>query len=864
MVLRAKKGSFGNLHTQAFMTVATKSGKFFHHFCCLILILSIYLPSQAQNTYRFSGLISDKITGKKLDYASISVDETRYGTLSQKGRFSLILPAGKHKIKISHLGYESIEEEIMLTSNTERNFQMKEEVVVLDQVIISSDGRDPAYAIIQQAIDNKKQNAVPFPTYDYEAYTKAQIGFPEGFDLDSMMKSFIENQSKGNAEVDSFSLQDELPSNILFLSENISHMYIKAPNKVREEIESTRISGASEQFSPLGNTFNRFDVYENRAFKGGIAERGIISPISDNAFFYYKFKLLGQIKAEGQIAYKILIIPKRMHDPVFQGLIYIADSSYAVQKLDMFVSKEQAIQVVDTLRIRQEYRRIENAWLPLSTRTHLAFSFNFQILKFPIVGTFTSLLSEYRVGETGEKKKFNLEKISFADTALYKDKIWWDSIRPMPLSEMESLDYQFKDSVEQVRTSPEYLDSLTRAQKFNMLTLISGGTIRNFRKKTAWRFSGLGNTSGFNAIEGAYIGQGIDRIWERENNQKTILGYRLRYGFGNKVLGFRLALDVEGNKKRSERFGIMGGNFVQQFSRPDQINMNLGSIFATFFKRSYVRLYRKEFLEAYYDRELFNGFTISLNGRYENRSSLQNSSNYSIFFKDREYDPNLQIPSHQALITEAKLSFKPFNKYMSLPDDKVNMGSGWPLLEFVYTRSWAREDFYTDFERIQLSLSQQLNLGIFGNTSLRASIGKYLRDDRVFLPDLFHYQGNEIYVQKGSFDEFFLMPYYEFSSSRPYMEAHLEHAFGGFIFNKIPGIRKWKLSEYVGLHLLAQEGREAYLELNAGIEKRILKVIPLRLDFNVQLAGNTRGDKYGFKIYDPGIIGSNGAVSISF
>ncbi|MEO1217865.1 MAG: DUF5686 and carboxypeptidase regulatory-like domain-containing protein [Bacteroidota bacterium] len=846
------------------MTAATKPGKFFHQFFCLILILSFCLSTQAQNSYRFSGLISDKNTGEKLDYASISVDDTRYGTLSQKGKFSLILPAGKHKIKISHLGYESIEEEINLTSNMERSYQLEEEVVVLDQVIISSDGRDPAYAIIQQAIENKKQNAVPFPEYDYEAYTKAQIGFPEGFDLDSLMKGLIESQNRRNTEADSFSIKDELPSNILFLSENISHMYIKAPNKAREEIQSTRISGASEQFSPLGNTFNRFDAYENRAFKGGIAERGIISPISDNAFFYYKFKLLGQIKTEGQIAYKILIIPKRLHDPVFQGLIYIADSSYAVQKLDMFVSKEQAVQVVDTLRIMQEYRRIDNAWLPLSTRTHMAFSFNFQIMKFPIVGTFTSLLSDYRVGESEQNKKFNLEKISFADTALYKDKIWWDSIRPMPLTEMESLDYQFKDSVAQIRNSPEYLDSLTRAQEFTSNSLLLGWTYRNYRKKTAWRIIGLANTSGFNAIEGAYLGQGLDRIWEREGNRKTTLGYRLRYGFGNGILGFRLALDVEGNQKRSERFGIMGGNYVQQFSRPDQINMNLGSLFATLFKRSYVRLYRKEFVEAYYNRELFNGFTISLNGRYENRSSLQNSSDYSLFFKNREYDPNIQIPDHQALITEAKISFKPFNKYMSLPDSKVNMGSDWPLLEFVYSRSWAREDTYSDFERIQFSLSQSLNLGIFGNTSIRASVGKYLNDNRVFFPDLFHYQGNEIYIQKGNFDEFFLMPYYEFSSTEPYLEAHLEHAFGGFIFNKIPGIRRWKLSEYVGLHLLAQEGIQPYLELNAGIEKRILKVLPLRVDFNVRLAGDTRGDKYGFKIYDPGIIGSNGAVSISF
>lgn len=825
--------------------------------------MSIQILS-AQNTYTFSGEIRESQTGKLINFASISVDEARYGTLSQDGKFSLMLPAGKHTLKISHLGYKSFVEEFTLNTDLFKKFELEEEVVELEEVIISADGRDPAYGIIRQAIENKKQNATPFPEYEYGAYTKAQIGFQEGFDLDSMIKVFAATQRKPKKTQDTVETEDLLPSNILFLSENVSRMFIKAPNKLKEEILSTRISGASDQFSPLGNSFNRFDVYENRAFKGGIAERGIISPIADNAFFFYKYRLLGQIKEAGQKFYKILITPKRFHDPVFQGLIYIADSSYAVQKLDLYVSKEQAIQVVDTLRVKQEYGQIEEAWLPLSTRTHMAFSFEFLVFKFPLTGTFTSLLSDYQVGEQVSKTKFGLEQISFSDSALNKDRIWWDSIRPLPLSQREYLDYSFKDSVEKVQKSPEYLDSLTQAQNLSILSIINGGSYRNFRKKTTWNLIGIGRNSGYNAIEGAYIGQGIDRIWEKEDGRRIKAGYRLRYGFGNKVLGGKLALDVQSDAKHDESWGLSGGNFVQQFSRPDQLNANVGSFFATFFKRSYVRLYRKEFAEAYYKRELFNGFNLAINGRYENRGSLKNTANYSLFFKDRVFDPNIQISDHKALITDIRLRFKPFNKYMSLPDSKINMGSSWPLMEFTYTRAWGQEDNYAQYSRIHASISGQVSLGILGNTQWRASAGKYLDQTQVFTPDLFHYPGNEVYIHSGGFDSFFLMPYYEFSSTLPFAEGHLEHGFGGFIFNKIPGIRRLKISEYVGLHVLVQEGRRAYLELNAGLVKRVFKVIPLRVDFNVRLAGDSRGDVYGFKIYDPGILGSNGSVSINF
>lgn len=833
----------------------------------IFFLLGLLLPSLiAQSTVKLSGEIKDAETGKPIDYASISVDEARYGTLSQEGKFSLLLPKGKHILKISHLGYKSLVEEIVLDEDVVRSFELTGEVVELEEVIISSDGRDPAYGIIRQVIDNKKKNAIPFPQYEYEAYTKAQLGFQKGFDFDSMVKVFEATQRKPRKEAEETVEEAEeiLPTNILYLSENVSRMYIKAPDKVKEEILSTRVSGAADQFSVIGNTFNRFDIYENRAFKGGIAERGIISPIADNAFFYYKYKLLGQIKEDGQKFYKILVTPKRFHDPVFQGLVYIADSSFAVQKLDIFVSKEQAVQFVDTLRINQEYGLVNGAWLPLSTQTHMAFGFEFLILKLPMQGTFTSLLKDYQIGEGEEKKKFGMEQISFADSALSKDKMWWDSIRPMPLSQLESLDYTIKDSIEQVMKSPEYLDSLTAAQDFGVLNVITGGSYTNYRKNTTWRLIGMSRNMGINPIEGFYAGQGLDRIWDKDNGNKITLGYRIRYGFANKIFSGKLGLDVESNPTRSERWGISGGSFVQQFGRPNQIEMPVNNFYTVYFKRSFVRLYRKQFAEAYYTRELFNGFTLQVNGRYEDRSSLQNTSDYSFFNKDRVFDPNIQIPSHKALISEVKLSFRPFNKYMSMPDAKIDMGSSWPLFEFVHTKGWSRGDDFADFERVKLSASGNLSLAIFGNTKWRASIGKTLNDTRVFLPDQFHYPGNQTAIHIGSFDRFYLMPYYEFSGTKPFFEAHIEHAFGGFIFNKIPGIRRLKISEYVGLHLLAREGEQPYLELNAGLEKRILKIIPLRVDFNVRLNGETSGEKYGFKIIDPGLLGGNGSVSVNF
>jgi hypothetical protein len=102
------------------------------------------------------------------------------------------------------------------------------------------------------------------------------------------------------------------------------------------------------------------------------------------------------------------------------------------------------------------------------------------------------------------------------------------------------------------------------------------------------------------------------------------------------------------------------------------------------------------------------------------------------------------------------------------------------------------------------------------------------------------------------------MPYYAYATARPWLEGHWEHSFSGFLLNKVPGIRKWKLREYLGLHYLLRENQRAYLELNAGLEKMILKILPLRIDVNVQLAGNRSGDKWGYKwILPESLLGRN-------
>ena len=297
---------------------------------------------QAQQTASFSGRITDP-SGAPLPYASVSVNEAQYGTVTNlQGEFLLNLPLGTYEVRISYLGHQAVTDRINLTTDQEQSYVLPIEQLTLEDVIITSDGRDPAYAIMQKAIDNKKQNEIPFSAYKYDAYTKSAFRFREGFDPDSLMLLGPFGRRKEPKEGEE-EAPAEMKSELLYLSENISEVYVRAPKDIKEKILSSQVSGDRREFSVLGAAFNRFNPYENRTVLSGIADRGIITPLSNNAFFSYRFKLLGTVQDEEGKAYKIQMIPRRELDPVYAGTIYIADSSYAVKELDWVITRKTTV-----------------------------------------------------------------------------------------------------------------------------------------------------------------------------------------------------------------------------------------------------------------------------------------------------------------------------------------------------------------------------------------------------------------------------------------------------------------------------------------------------------------------------------------
>jgi ribosomal protein S9 len=196
-----------------------------------------------------SGTIRQK-NGQPLAFASVLIKGNSKGTTANsKGFYSLNLESGTYVLVVKHIGYQSIEKSIKVISVDQvLDFEMQEQHYDLKEVIVTSGGEDPAYAIIRNAIAKRLVHLNEIKRFECDVYLKGQLqlrDFPKKF----MGKS-----------VD-FEDGDTSKRKMIFLSESVAKYSFEEPNKKKIDVISTKLSGKSDGFG-FGNP-QIISFYEN-------------------------------------------------------------------------------------------------------------------------------------------------------------------------------------------------------------------------------------------------------------------------------------------------------------------------------------------------------------------------------------------------------------------------------------------------------------------------------------------------------------------------------------------------------------------------------------------------------------------------
>lgn len=810
------------------------------------------------------GVITDA-SGTPLPYANIYVKGTSDGTSANvKGEYVLELKAGKYEIVFRHIGFQQKVEVIDVVRDMVINVVLQvQQYEIRDVVINASD--DPANEVIRRAIARRKYFLEAVESYSCDAYVK---GMNRVIDAPFWAKNRLK---KAGITLSS--------NGILYLSESVSKLYYKKPNKFHEVIYSSKVSG-----SPRGFTFNSaqnffFNFYERNISIPVIAARPFISPLSDNAFYYYKFKMLGAYKEGELLINKIQVIPKRKSDPCFAGVLSIVENNWNIHSLELYLVKDNGIEYIDSLKITQYFIPVKDGlWLASQQRYDAKASFLGIKGDGYYLGVFrnyqlnnnfgTSVITKVDTTKTQNKKKidkqqakavkkqekeiFTPEIIKIEEGANKRDTTYWENIRPVPLTELETSDYIVKDSIQVVKDSPAYKDSMDKeSNKPTFGSVILGYTYRKQSKKLQVQFPSLFGIVNYNTLEGLnfQLKFTIQKTF-KEDRRRLSVEPVLRYGVANKGFNAMATISYRNSQMHDEYITVSGGKFISQINET-QPQPYFGNTWKTLvFKWNHLKLFEHYFVRVSYSREIYNGIYTGVTLNYAQRFPMENMSAAYIFKTVKTaFTPNgVDIPGvnyntdnitrHNAFRADLRFTFRFGQKYISRPDVRFRTSSKYPELTLIYKHSIPIKGFSDlNYNFIESRLAGNVSFKMGGTLHYRLAGGGFPYVKRIEYTDYRHFSGN--FLNQGETDllGLFGIGYYRHSTNQYFAEANLEHHFGGILLGRIPGINKLKLYEVLGFHFLYTPARKQYFQLDVGLEN-IFKV--LRADF---VAGFGSGHK---------------------
>ena len=795
-------------------------------------LLSLFLVLFSMVLSAQQVLVSGKITDEKnqaLSFSSVLVKGSTQGTnANADGFYSLKLAPGTYELIFQYVGYKKKVEKVIVDGNTIKNIALSPESYELKEVVIK-DGEDPAYAVIRAAIKKRKFYLNEVNAFTCKAYIK---GLQRIKDFPKKMVKLINAMNSGGEKIDSTLL------GVVYLSESETKYHYRKPNDEKEIMYSSRVSGDNKAFSFNQVSDMKFSVYENLITLDGLSDRPFISPINENALLSYRYKLLGTTFEDGKMLNKIEITPKRKTDPCFRGIIYIQENTWRVHSADVYLTKDAKIDFVDTLHIKQLNAPVNDSiWMP----TGLNMTFNFKVFGFVGDGYFNAVFSDYDMNPVFPKKFFKNEVLKVEDGANKKDTGYWKESRPVPLTYEEQADYRKKDSIGAIKNTDRYKDSIDRkGNKLTLNDLILGYSYNKTAKQFSLNTSGL-LTSGvqYNTVEGINASIKVNMTKRYEDRRSHDLATTVRYGFSNYLWGGTANWKYVFKPEKFESVNVKVGTTAQQFNGNDPINATMNTSYTLFDNENFMKLYKKSYASFGYRKELINGLIVNFNTEYAERSSLRNTAfdlwvdnKTKLFTSNDPLRPNTDDSSfavNNSFIVELGFSIRFKQKYYTRPHQKIIVGSKFPIINVQYTKAIPGLNTKADYDLAKMVIDDNIKLGLFGTFAYRLKGGYFLTSKYVEFMDYKHFDGNQTILANNDYlNSFKLLPYYTYSTKNWYAEAHAEHHFNGFIFNKVPLLKKYRIQEVVGGHVLFNDKLDQYYEINFGIE-HILQII--RIDY---------------------------------
>ncbi len=818
--------------------------------------------------------------GDPLAYASVYIRNINDGIpTNEEGYFEKGLPPGHYDIIVQHLGHQSVQRTVEVREEwLTIDFSLEPQTYALQEVEVRGGQEDPALTVMRRAIAKAKYHRLQVQEYSMTVYIK---GTGELTDAPFFLKKKLKEEGIGLHEA--------------FTSESVSQITFKQPNKVEEKVISIRSSGEQNQTSPapyIGASFYNEQIND------------AISPLSRSAFAYYRFRLEGSFFEGESLVHKIRVTPRSRGERVFEGFLYIIDGLWAIHSLDFKTS----LMGFD-IGVKQQYAPMgENVWMPLThiytfggsffgfagEYRYLATTRDYEIKlnpdlvaeveildevveeipeeakvfdqKAPVLEQladegqmsrkdFRKMINQYEKQALKERKDAEViseRKYAIDSLATKRSLAYWDSIRPVRLTEQEIKGYQRDDSLAVVEAAKNSeVDSVAQKarRKFNPLDVLMGGSYYFGRGRSAGFHTNLAKVS-YNTVEGLKIGfsgyyrfQKTSKMADSLTNETKSWNFRpeFRYGFASKQAYTTLEARrrvIQGRKEYS--WGARGGKYIYQYNRDNPITEPVNALYSLFLRQNHMKLYEQVFGTLFWEHRPTDAFSYKAHLEYAERNPLSNRTDYSFYKKPgREFlsnqPRNLEAPAkafdiHQALLLNTSVIWRPGLKYGVRNGRKYPLMDTAPLLKLNYNKGipfQGLEEDAADFDQVEVGISHFINFGISGKLDFNIQAGTFLNSQQVYFMDYKHFGGNRtIFSNMGAASNYRFLDYYRFSTNGEYFSSILHYQFRKFLFTQLPMLRFSGVRENIFFNYLKTAHSPHYTEIGYSLDNlfRVFRV----------------------------------------
>lgn len=732
---------------------------------------------------KLSGHIQDAHSEERIPFASLSFSNSTIGALSDSaGNFSFMLSRWpSDTLMVTFVGFEDYAlpidttlEEIQVIIEMERG-KTNKEVVIKSRI---SKGMIMWRKIVQHKSLNDRSR---FENYSYELYNKleADLNDPANnklikFPLLKPFKSVIYKNIDSTSE--------NRPVLPLYLTESLSdYYYQRRPYKTREVMKAVKTMGFNNPSISkfLGGMYQNVNVYKNFI---PVFNLDFVSPISDNGSAYYHYRVPDTQYIGGRRFFHFLFSPKHKGENTFIGDAWIADSSFAVMKMNLRVSETANLNFVEKLDLVQEYQLIQDSVWFLAKDKFIADFIFLDKNRLNFIGRKTSTYRKVRLDDPAVTRELGnnklREEVILSDSANRHSDLFWQNARHEELTRTEKGIYKMIDTLMEM---PSF-------HRFTDLVYFIGSGYKNVGN---YEIGPWYNWITANSYEGLRLR--FDLGTNTGFNKKLYLTGYLAYGFADHKLKGRFQGLYLFNK--SPRSRLMG-SFVNDIDNGQVYYDEVGSdnLFAIALKKPNVPLrYMKiEQEKLEYFKEWSSGFSVTLHGLRRRSTPLSNLPVKDSFpvTNGGESLNNFEVG--------IKLRFAYLEKFLDGNFYRISVGSDFPIVEAHYSKglSGIFGSSY-NYHKIGGSISDYKKIAPYGSIYYNLYAGKVfgtLPYTQLEIPP-----GNNLwYYNKYAFN---MMSRYEYLTDW-YAGINMEHNIGNGLFRFIPLTRILKFRQFWGAKIL--------------------------------------------------------------